>query len=546
MTQDFTEPLDPLIGQTFGGKYRIIEKLGSGGMGGVYKAEQALMGRFVAIKVLRSSFHGDDLQMRRFQQEAKTLSQLSHPNAVTVFDFGIENGLPYLVMEYIEGQTLKVLIRDERRVPLARVKGILRQACAALSEAHRLGIVHRDIKPDNIMLRPHHDGSDWVKVLDFGVAKSVLGNDPSLTQAGVLVGTPQYMSPEQCKGSELDPRADIYSLGVVLYEMLSGEVPFAAPSVLELLMKVMNAQPESLRKFKTVLTLPTTVDAVVLKALAKEPADRFQTMADFYSCFEKSLPGARAGEGARSEGLSKKNVAAMGLVGILAGVALYFGTQAFFDGRRARETVEHQQALEAAKAAAALEKKKTDEEAARLKADAAVKEAQVWQAEQERLRYEEEQKRERERLEAKQKEDLERSKAMERELAIIKQRQAEMEAKVRESEKAKIDQETERRLAEERRKLNEQAAAKQKELELKLQQAQRAKEEAERAAQQRRSREQNMPPSRTPDSGPSTGPTSVPAKQVPTRVPNSDSGGDTSDDTVKKAPRRRCGPTWCD
>ena len=544
MAQDESEPVDPLIGQVFGGKYTIVEKLGSGGMGGVYKAEQALMNRFVALKILRSTFHGDAVQMRRFQQEARTLSQLSHPNAVTVFDFGIENGLPYLVMEYIEGRTLKVVVREERRLPIPRVLQILRQACAALSEAHRLGIVHRDIKPDNIMLRTHHDGSDWVKVLDFGVAKSVLGTDPNLTQAGVLVGTPQYMSPEQCKGSELDARADIYSLGVVLYEMISGEVPFQAPSVLELLMKVMNSEPDSLRKFKPMLTTPASVDAVVLRSLAKNPEDRFQTMADFYSSFEKAAGGRRQEDSHSTGGLSKKAAAIMAAVGICLGAGMYLTLRYASDQGRAAELAAHQRALDAEKAVQA-EKKRAEEEAARLKAEAAVKEAQAWQAEQERLKLEEEQKKLRQAAEAKQKEEQDRAKQLERELEAVKQRQLEMEQKMRDADRQKRElaeqrAEEERRKAEERRQ-SEQLSRKQRELEQKLEDSKRSREEAERAA--RRAREAAQRQAQNP-------PTQPPPQRMPERaetpVPVATPPRSSEEPNVRKPPRRRCGPTWCD
>ena len=283
---------DPLIGATFGGKYRIIEKLGSGGMGGVYKAEHQLMNRLVAVKVLRSNLLHDEILLKRFHHEAKSASQISHPNAVTLFDYGVDNGVPYLVMEYIEGRTLKLLISEERPVPVVRTAGVLRQICAALHEAHKNGLVHRDIKPDNFMVRRGEHNEDIVKVLDFGVSKSVgiadLGGDSNLTQAGTIIGTPQYISPEQCQGKDLDTRCDIYSLGAVIYEMLSGEPPLVAPTVLELLVKVLHHQPVPIRKLKPELNLPDAVDKVVLKALEKDRDKRYSTVLEFYRDFEKA------------------------------------------------------------------------------------------------------------------------------------------------------------------------------------------------------------------------------------------------------------------
>ena len=290
---DSTASNDPLIGTTFAGKYQIVSKLGAGGMGGIYKAEHTLMQRAVAIKMLRSHLLDDEVLLRRFQQEARTASQLTHPNAVMLYDFGVENRTPYLVMEYIEGGTLSRLIADEKNLELTRVKSIMHQVCGALAEAHRLGIIHRDLKPDNIMLRRREDGSDFAKVLDFGIAKIMdkAGSaESNLTQAGILVGTPQYMSPEQCQGREIDTRSDIFSLGIVLYEMLAGETPFKAPSVLELMVKVLNSPVQPIRKLKPELSIPVAVDKVVMKALEKERDVRYQTVQDLLIDLEKAIP----------------------------------------------------------------------------------------------------------------------------------------------------------------------------------------------------------------------------------------------------------------
>ncbi len=287
---------DPLIGSTFGAKYRIMEKIGSGGMGGVYLAEHLLMHRHVALKLLRSNMLEDETLQKRFHNEAKAASQISHPNAVTLFDFGVEEGVPYLVMEYIQGRTLKLLLESEKPLALDRVSNILTQLSEALHAAHRLGIIHRDIKPDNFMIRVDHEGREVAKVLDFGIAKSIgpsnMHPESNLTQVGMLVGTPQYMSPEQCQGKELDFRSDVYSLGTVVYEMVTGEPPFRAPSVLELLVRVLNSPAESMRAFKPELNIPQGIDAVVLRALEKDPTKRFPTVLEFGKAFHEALDAA--------------------------------------------------------------------------------------------------------------------------------------------------------------------------------------------------------------------------------------------------------------
>ncbi|MFN8390301.1 MAG: protein kinase [Bdellovibrionota bacterium] len=285
---------DPLIGTIFGGKYTVKEKVGAGGMGGVYRAEHQLMNRVVALKVLRSNFATDSTLLKRFHHEAKAASQISHPNAVTLFDYGVENDVPYLVMEFIDGRTLKSLIAAESPLPIPRVKEILRQICAALYEAHKIGLVHRDIKPDNFMIRKNDRGEDVVKVLDFGVSKSIgltdFNTDSQLTQEGTIIGTPQYIAPEQCQGKELDTRCDIYSLGAVVYEMLSGEAPFRAPTVLELLVKVLHHDAEPLRKLRPDLNFPPEIDRVVMKCLSKKPEERFSTVTELYEAFAAAVP----------------------------------------------------------------------------------------------------------------------------------------------------------------------------------------------------------------------------------------------------------------
>ena len=232
---------DNLIGKTLAGKYRIDERLKDGGMGMVYRGTHILMDKTVAIKVLRPSLAADEKIVARFSREARAASRISHPNALSVTDFGEdENGVVFLVMEYLNGKTLKEVIRENGPMPLARVVDITRQVGDALSVAHSQGVVHRDLKSDNIMLMTTSVG-EHAKVLDFGIAKINEAEgvvDPGLTAPNLVIGTPQYMSPEQCsQTSEIDQRSDIYSFGVILYEMLVGHVPFSGESPTIVMMK---------------------------------------------------------------------------------------------------------------------------------------------------------------------------------------------------------------------------------------------------------------------------------------------------------------------
>src|SRR6266508_2909889 len=223
---------DSLLGQVLAGKYRIDERLSGGGMGTVYRGTHVLMDKTVAIKVLLPSLAADEKIVARFSREARAASRISHPHALSVTDFGeAENGIVFLVMEYLSGKTLKDIIRLVGPMPLPRVVEIIRQVGGALDAAHEQGVVHRDLKSDNIMLLSS-SGTDYAKVLDFGIAKIKEAEgayDPGLTAPDLVIGTPQYMSPEQCSQSpDIDGRSDIYSFGVILYEMLVGHVPPAS------------------------------------------------------------------------------------------------------------------------------------------------------------------------------------------------------------------------------------------------------------------------------------------------------------------------------
>ena len=286
-------PSDPLLGETLAGKYLVEKLIKRGGMGAVYRGKHVLMDKTVAIKVLRPALAVDDDVVRRFSREAKAASRISHPHAVSVTDFGeAENGVVFLVMEYLDGSTLKEVIRSEGAMPLTRVVEIVRQVTGALDAAHAQSVVHRDLKSDNIMLS-QSDGGDWAKVLDFGIAKiqqpeGVRDND--ITAANLVVGTPQYMSPEQCSQLQpLDARSDIYSLGVIIYEMLAGRVPFTGESATMIMMQHVQDPPPSVRATRP--DLPLAVDNVLTRALAKAPADRFQTAGELFAALS-----AAAGE----------------------------------------------------------------------------------------------------------------------------------------------------------------------------------------------------------------------------------------------------------
>src|SRR5436853_784092 len=276
------------IGGTLQGKYRIEELLGSGGMCDVYRGTHIHMGKQVAIKILKSQLAVDPAIARRFEQEARAASRIHHPNAINVMDFGIGEGdTPFIVMEYVNGITLGELIRQHGALPIERAANILRQICGALDDAHGVGVIHRDIKPDNIIIGDYGN-SDWVEVVDFGVAKiqEDLNRRVALTGENILVGTPRYMSPEQCEEMPVDARSDIYSLGVVLYEMLAGEAPFKWDSSTRLLVAHATEPPEPLRAKRP--DIPAAVEAVVMQALEKDPAHRPQSAGEFARQFEQA------------------------------------------------------------------------------------------------------------------------------------------------------------------------------------------------------------------------------------------------------------------
>lgn len=283
-------------------KYRILSSLGQGGMGTVYRAEQIHLSRQVAIKVLRSRLdHEDEARefVRRFRAEAAILARIQHPNAVSVYDFGFVGGNPYLVMELLPGKSLREVIR-ERRLRIEAVLRIGEDVCRAIHHAHLQGVVHRDLKPDNIIVTKSDDGSDRAIVLDFGIAKirdAELDIGTPMTKQGVIVGTPQYTSPEQIRGGEIDGRSDLYALGIILYELVAGGLPFVSDSAITLAMKHLTETPAKLSERETLMPVPEELEQIIFRCLEKDPAVRHasaEALADDLARLRREILGQEA------------------------------------------------------------------------------------------------------------------------------------------------------------------------------------------------------------------------------------------------------------
>jgi serine/threonine protein kinase len=276
--EDRTPLAAGLGGVLLGERYRIGDRLGVGGMSAVYRATQVQLERSVAVKVARGGLFDDPAVAERFKREALAVARLKHPHVVTVYDFGVQEGVgAYLVMELLEGHSLREELTNRGRVALERAIEMMRQVCSAVHAAHTVGVIHRDLKPDNIFLERTPDG-ETVKVLDFGIAKVQEGLGlAALTATGTIVGT-AYMSPEQCEGESLDMRSDVYSLGCVFYEMVTGHAPFAGSSFVSMMTKHIAEPPRPLRVWDP--EVPSWLETALLRALAKNPTERFQTAAE--------------------------------------------------------------------------------------------------------------------------------------------------------------------------------------------------------------------------------------------------------------------------
>ncbi len=270
------------VGSVVRGKYRVLAKIGQGGMGAVYKASHLAFEEVRALKVMAPELMSDDLFVKRFKQEAVITRKLQHPNAVRVDDIDeAEDGRPFIVMEFIEGRSLKNLIRDEGPLPVPRVCAIIKQVASALDAAHRINLIHRDIKPENIVLIETPQG-EQAKVLDFGIAKLKEARrgakaSMTLTETGMVIGTPQYMSPEQAmgmRGDQLDGRSDLYSLGVVMYQMLTADLPFKADTTMEMILAHLQKPPAPINLTHPELNLPAPLVALTMRLLEKNPDQR--------------------------------------------------------------------------------------------------------------------------------------------------------------------------------------------------------------------------------------------------------------------------------
>jgi len=306
---------DSWIGEIVDGRYRVLGLIGGGGMGEVYRIEHIRMGKIAAMKIIHGVLAKNKEMRDRFHREAQAISRLTHIHTVQVFDFGQHKDAMYLVMEYVRGEDLGNVLRRDGPMDVYRAGRIIIQVCQALAEAHERGVVHRDVKPENILLTRTKDGQDFVKIVDFGLARIKEEGEPSITAQGSIIGTPYYMSPEQARGDDPDQRTDIYSLGGVLYRSITGEVPYAAPSPMVVLTKCLTEELKPPTRRRPDLKIPPKVEEVVMKAMAKDPGSRYSSaleMADaMQSCLESlsqpsfvsplgQLPTSLDGEGKRA------------------------------------------------------------------------------------------------------------------------------------------------------------------------------------------------------------------------------------------------------
>lgn len=287
---------EDLVGHGLTDRYTLLELIGKGGMSAVYKAKDLKLNKFLAVKILLPHLMANPLSLQRFQVEAQAASSLSHPNLIVTHDFGItEDGRPYLVMELLDGKSLSEILKEETRLPVDRAVPIFIQISDALSHAHGKGVLHRDLKPSNVLISTTGNGIDFVRLLDFGIAKMLPqegAESMGLTQTGEVFGSPNYMSPEQCQGMKVDARADVYSMGCLMYEILTGQPPLVGDNIMDTLLKQMNDPPASFRSVDPNLNIPQQMELIVFKALAKDPNDRYasaQALGEALRAFQQNV-----------------------------------------------------------------------------------------------------------------------------------------------------------------------------------------------------------------------------------------------------------------
>ncbi|MCJ7580216.1 MAG: serine/threonine protein kinase, partial [Candidatus Aminicenantes bacterium] len=269
-TKTLETPTEELTrGSVFANRYEIIEEIGKGGMGRVYRVEDTRIKEEIALKLIKAEIATDKQTIERFRNELTTARKIAHRNVCRMFDLGEEKGQHYITMEYVPGGDLKTFIRRVEQLSMGKAISIAKQICDGLSEAHNLGIVHRDLKPNNIMI----DNQGNARIMDFGIARTV--KDKGITGSGVMIGTPEYMSPEQVEAKEVDQRSDIYSLGVILYEMVTGRVPFEGDTALSIAMKHKGESPKNPKEYNA--QIPDVLCHVILKCLEKEREKRYQS-----------------------------------------------------------------------------------------------------------------------------------------------------------------------------------------------------------------------------------------------------------------------------
>ena len=289
---------DPLIGRTIGGSYKIERLIGEGAMGRVYQAHHIQLRKNVALKILRSNLVNDQTVVKRFEREAHAASRLNHPNCISIYGFGQEDDgeLLWMAMEFISGSDLGTIIAEDSPLQPDRVVHIIGQVCEALDEAHSARIIHRDLKPANVVCFDHRRTKDFVKVLDFGIAKIIDPGDDyqALTRDGIVCGTPAYMSPEQVQGLELDNRSDLFSLGIILYQTLTNKLPFYAESAVEVATKIVIEEPKRPSEIRPEWSYPAELEDIAMRLLSKKKEQRYRNAIDVKDALDESLEALKA------------------------------------------------------------------------------------------------------------------------------------------------------------------------------------------------------------------------------------------------------------